>query len=252
MKRTFIKIVSVVGIIISLLTTAVSAVTMYAPDGRTAKVMDSDVSAWKKVGWYTFPVAKVYAKDGRTAIIAKSDVQAWLKVGWYDKQTVKMYAPGGKIANVYIWDVNNWKKVGWYDNLLTCIANSSNTAFYNYFSKNPISYAYDNDYRWSYTYTTYGMLEIKSTYISAWEDEILWAYDRLIEYDTAYKWNKNNWLQNKDSLLQQEFDKYEPCGGTMDSLHYSSIEYDFYEQNAKNVYKLLYFYNPNYTYKWDN
>lgn len=92
-----------------------SAATMYAPDGRTAKVAESDRAAWKKVGWYDVPVTVMYAYDGRTAVVAKTDVEAWKKVGWHTKNYKTMYALDGRTAKVALKDVSAWKKVGWYD-----------------------------------------------------------------------------------------------------------------------------------------
>ena len=58
-------------------------VTMYAPDGRTIDVAQSEVEAYENVGWYTEPVVLMYAADGRTRYTLKSEVDAYKKVGWY-------------------------------------------------------------------------------------------------------------------------------------------------------------------------
>ena len=66
-------------------------VTLYASDGRTIEVAESDVPAYLNVGWYrTFAEADavnkkvtLYASDGRTIEVAESDVSAYLNVGWY-------------------------------------------------------------------------------------------------------------------------------------------------------------------------
>lgn len=102
-------------LLVTIFTTSVSAIKMYAPDGRTAKVADVDVKSWKAVGWYEYPVTTVYSRDGRKAIISKDAVDSWVKVGWYKNPKVTMYAPDGRTANVYLWDVNAWKKVGWFE-----------------------------------------------------------------------------------------------------------------------------------------
>lgn len=96
-------------------------VTMYAPDGRVEYIDKKDVSAWKKVGWYDYPVAQVYTPDGRTQVIDKNDVAAWIKVGWYTYKGVMMYAPDGRTAYIEKSDVSAWKKVGWYDMPVTTV-----------------------------------------------------------------------------------------------------------------------------------
>ena len=88
---------------------------MYALDGTTAIVANSDIEAWKAVGWYDVPVSIVYAPNGTTAVIATSDVEAWKAVGWYDKNYTVMYAPDGRTAQVSLGDIEAWKAVGWFD-----------------------------------------------------------------------------------------------------------------------------------------
>ena len=56
---------------------------MYAPDGRTIDIAQSEVEAYENVGWYKEPVVLMYAADGRTRYTLKSEVDAYKKVGWY-------------------------------------------------------------------------------------------------------------------------------------------------------------------------
>ena len=113
----------------SMLCTSVSAVTMYAADGRTADVMDVDVPAWKAVGWYDVPVVTMYALDGRTSVVATSDVDAWRAVGWYDVPVTTVYAPDGRTAVIATSDVEAWKAVGWFDkNYITMYAADGRTS----------------------------------------------------------------------------------------------------------------------------
>ena len=90
-------------------------VTMYALDGRTLEVAQSQVDAYKEVGWYTEPVITMYALDGRTEIVPQSQVSAWQSVGWYTEPVVTMYALDGRTEIVPQSQVNDWKNVGWYD-----------------------------------------------------------------------------------------------------------------------------------------
>lgn len=58
-------------------------VTMYAPDGRTIDIAQSEVEAYENVGWYKEPVVLMYAADGRTRYTLQSEVEAYKNVGWY-------------------------------------------------------------------------------------------------------------------------------------------------------------------------
>ena len=51
------------------LVSAQEVVTIYAPDGRIAQIYESDLEAYKAVGWYDNfedTVQTVYAPDGRS------------------------------------------------------------------------------------------------------------------------------------------------------------------------------------------
>ena len=103
------------------------AQTMYAPDGRTAEVAESDVQAWQNVGWYTYPVMNVYAPDGRIVPIATGDLQDWQSVGWYSYPVMNVYAPDGRVVPIAKSDWDSWSKVGWY--ATAAEAQSKNTSY---------------------------------------------------------------------------------------------------------------------------
>lgn len=66
-----------------------STVTLYALDGRTTDVLESEVYAYLNVGWYrTLQETQqtVYAPDGRTMTIYKSEVPLYTNLGWYETQ----------------------------------------------------------------------------------------------------------------------------------------------------------------------
>ena len=61
--------------------------TLYALDGRTITVYDTEVPAYKNVGWYeTLAETQqtMYAADGRTITVYKAEVPAYKNVGWYE------------------------------------------------------------------------------------------------------------------------------------------------------------------------
>ena len=89
-------------------------VTMYAADGRTISVPQSEVEAYQKVNWYTEPVVLMYAADGRTLYVIESEVEAYKTVNWYTEPVTVVYAPDGRTLNVVQSEVEAYKGVGWY------------------------------------------------------------------------------------------------------------------------------------------
>ncbi|MGI6014650.1 MAG: S-layer homology domain-containing protein, partial [Oscillospiraceae bacterium] len=89
-------------------------VTMYAADGRTRLVAESEIAAYEKVGWYTYEVTTMYAPDGRTRVVPKEEVAEWEAVGWYTYPVTMLYAPDGRTHVVPKEEVAEWEAVGWY------------------------------------------------------------------------------------------------------------------------------------------
>ncbi len=89
-------------------------VTMYAADGRTLSVIQSEVELYKTVGWYIEPVVIMYAADGRTLPVIQSEVELYKTVGWYTEPVVIMYAEDGRTLPVILGEVELYKTVGWY------------------------------------------------------------------------------------------------------------------------------------------
>ena len=72
-------------------------ITMYARDGRTIDVLESEIEAHKNVGWYLTPVTTMYAPDGRTIAISQDEVTAYRNVGWYETEAQAQAA--NKVTN---------------------------------------------------------------------------------------------------------------------------------------------------------
>ncbi|MDO5479245.1 MAG: hypothetical protein Q4G23_08800 [Clostridia bacterium] len=95
-------------------------VTLYAQDGRTIEVKESEVPAYLNVGWYTEPYENrvtLYASDGRTIEVKESEVPAYLNVGWYTEpyeNRVTLYASDGRTIEVKESEVPAYLNVGWY------------------------------------------------------------------------------------------------------------------------------------------
>ena len=87
-------------------------ITVYAGDGRTLVIPQSKIAEYEKVGWYTEPVVTLYSMDGREITVPNFQVAAYESVGWY--KPVTMYSEDGRTANVKVFDVEAWKAVGWY------------------------------------------------------------------------------------------------------------------------------------------
>ena len=113
MKKYFKIIISLV-LLVSCICTSAFAFTMYAPDGRTIDVPESDVELWQAVGWFTSPIVTIYAPDGREANILASELEAYLNWGWYSIPVQYIYAPDGRVAVVKKSEVEAYVDVGWY------------------------------------------------------------------------------------------------------------------------------------------
>ena len=65
----------------------IATTTLYALDGRTMSVLDTEVPSYLNAGWYeTIEETQqtMYAPDGRTILIFKAEVPAYKNVGWYE------------------------------------------------------------------------------------------------------------------------------------------------------------------------
>ena len=90
-------------------------VTMYAPDGSTTYALVSQVWQYTSNGWYTEPVMYVYSLDGRVITIYKSELQSYLNVGWYQSEpNVTIYHPNGSSKQVPATQVQQHSASGWY------------------------------------------------------------------------------------------------------------------------------------------
>ena len=56
MKKKILSTLLALTLSSSMLCSTASAITMYAPDGRTANVLLQDIAGWKAVGWYEHPL----------------------------------------------------------------------------------------------------------------------------------------------------------------------------------------------------
>jgi len=176
MKR---KIALLLAVLFIFMGVNVSAVKMYALDGRVADVHPDDVEAWKKVCWYTQPVMKVYALDGREQVIAKSDYPAWNKVGWYDAPSMVVYAPDGRSQVIYKSAFPDWKKVGWYEKPVMYVyaPDGRNTIIYrsDYPAWNKVGWL-DKTIDMIYSSTV-------QTLYNKWKNISSWAYPMYCYYD---------------------------------------------------------------------
>lgn len=112
--KKILSILVVLGILFGAV--SASAATMYATDGRSTYVPDSDVELWENVGWYReSDTITVYAADGRTKIIPEIAFNAWHAVGWYSAPVMTVYATDGRTQVILKTDYDAWKKVGWME-----------------------------------------------------------------------------------------------------------------------------------------
>lgn len=102
------------------LVSAQEVVTIYAPDGRIAQIYESDLEAYKAVGWYDNfedTVQTVYAPDGRSETHFKAEIPAYLAVGWFENRddTLAVIFDGkGNSALIYLAELEAYRAAGWF------------------------------------------------------------------------------------------------------------------------------------------
>lgn len=98
---------------------------LYAPDGRTVNVTESQVPEYLEAGWYESAedakIITVYASDGRVLDIPQAQRDAYNKVGWYntaeDAKIITVYAPDGRTLDIPQVQRDAYNKVGWYNSI---------------------------------------------------------------------------------------------------------------------------------------
>lgn len=98
-----------------------ASTVLYAPDGRTAAVADTEVDTYTALGWfktYEETIKTLYAPDGRQITVYLSEVPSYLVLGWYASyaETVKtLYAADGRSMVVYKSEAPLYTALGWYE-----------------------------------------------------------------------------------------------------------------------------------------
>lgn len=124
MKKLFCVLLSQIMILSSFIPLAAADCTMYASDGRTIVVSDSDAEAYRRVGWYDSEedarLYTMYAEDGRTIEVPGALRADYRAVGWFDNESdvkITMYAADGRTLSVLRGQAEEYRKVGWFYNL---------------------------------------------------------------------------------------------------------------------------------------
>lgn len=115
--KKFISMIIAVAIVFSCFPVAFAentTITMYALDGRTIEVAETEAASYNRVGWYYTPVTVVYATGNRTLVIPQEQLQEYLTVGWYTEPVTTLYAADGRTIVVYQSEVAAYTNVGWY------------------------------------------------------------------------------------------------------------------------------------------
>ena len=89
-------------------------VLMYAEDGRTLDVKESEIQLYENVGWFLGPVTLMYAPEDRTLTVRNSEVELYESLGWFTEPVVTMYAADGRTLAVKNTEIELYKTVGWY------------------------------------------------------------------------------------------------------------------------------------------
>lgn len=114
MKKQIIALALSAAAVMSTCTLGLAR-TIYAPDGRTAEVSESEVSSWQNSGWYDYPVMMIYSANGASFPIAQKDKGDWVGFGWYEYPVMMIYSADGVSFPIAKRDWGYWQSLGWYD-----------------------------------------------------------------------------------------------------------------------------------------
>jgi len=120
------------------------------------------------------------------------------------------------------------------------------TNFDEHFVNNPID-ALENRHS-RYWATTLEMTDGTSHYARIWENEIIWAYSRLIELSSGeqqirYMQQKEVFIATHENEVARLLDEFVPSGGTIDRIERAIIVRSFYRRVAEEVYRILFDYD---------
>jgi len=133
----------------------------------------------------------------------------------------------------------------------TAAAARSDADFEKYFKKNPISAIQSADGRFDGSVTQ--ILTAFGYAITFWQNEIPWAYDRLVKLSSGsrqakFQAEKQQYLASHEQDLEKALNQYKPMGGSEDRINRAGIVLEFYEAKAKKVYRELYQYDGAFDY----
>ncbi len=132
----------------------------------------------------------------------------------------------------------------------TKVDKGNEMTFEEYFTMNPIDAQFVLDEKTAVT--TLDMAELRSEYAEIWKSEIEWVYTQLVALDEKYNDNLTEWHTKSDSIVQQAIDAIPDSGGSVDRINVADASMQVYRDKAKELYEILYGYNGEYTYKYNN
>lgn len=87
-KRKIITILCLASLVLSCVTVSAAEVMVYALDGRTLLIDESQVEIYtaEGMGWFKEKPVTMYSADGRTIVVPADMVEAQKAVGWFVKE----------------------------------------------------------------------------------------------------------------------------------------------------------------------
>ncbi len=164
---------------------------LYSPSGSSVVVFNSEINDYLNQGWYTVPVVYMYAQDGTEYVIATNEVQAYKQAGLSETKpeaTVTVYSPNGGALNLSASEAAAYLAVGWaYTNPDTYFA--SDVPNYSKITNAWLKNAYDVDggiiHVYDYNYQDF------QTYVNYLVNNG-WIFQG--QYDGIYNYTKGNAL----------------------------------------------------------
>jgi hypothetical protein len=130
---------------------------------------------------------------------------------------------------------------------------TGNKDFDEYFKANPIDKKYSQEI--NNAFSAVEMVDVSQKYSKIWEDEISYAYNKLMSHANSenadkFKSQQEEWLNSKGSELSKISQNAAKLGGTMAQVEEAGGIMEFYRRRAVQIYSELYNFEKEYSYKF--
>ena len=125
------------------------------------------------------------------------------------------------------------------------------SAFEEKFAGNPIDAAYREASMEAVS--NEDMADLAETYAGYWEAEISEGYERLLALsgnDGEIESGQEQWLSGRDQAMRDISAQAAAAGGSMASVEEATLRMEYYRSRAKEIYSMLYEYDPDFVFQF--